>query len=130
MAALDTAHAALALELPTLLAPRLSSGDPRPRHRGLSHHTATVLELLLAGVTVPLPDAGDGLWPDGVREEIEEACGTRHAAVAHPVDLEGYASSGLPSRTMGRDLDDDAIFFAAALAAGGALAGAAGEGSE
>ena len=49
MAALDTAHAALALGLPTLLAPRMSGGDPRPRHRGLSHHTATVLELLLAG---------------------------------------------------------------------------------
>ncbi len=47
MAALDSAHAALALHLPTLLSPRISSSDPRPRHRGLSHHTATVLELLL-----------------------------------------------------------------------------------
>ena len=34
MAALDTAHAALALGLPTLFGPRLSSSDPRPRHRG------------------------------------------------------------------------------------------------
>ena len=42
MAALGTAHAALALGLETLLAPRMSSADPRPRHRGLSHHTATV----------------------------------------------------------------------------------------
>ena len=45
MAALDAAHAALALELPTLVCPRLSSSDPRPRHRGLSHHSAAVLEL-------------------------------------------------------------------------------------
>ena len=44
MAALDTAHAALALGLPTLLSPRLSSADPRERHRGVSHHTLTVLE--------------------------------------------------------------------------------------
>ena len=49
---------------------------------------------------------------------------------ARPVDLDGYASSGLPSKTMGRDLDDDQVFFAAALAAGGALAAASGKGSE
>lgn len=129
MAALDTAHAALALGLPTLLAPRLSAGDPRPRHRGLSHHTATVLELLLAGVTVPVPDASEGIWPTGARQAIDEACGKRHQAEPHPVDLDGYAASGLPSRTMGRDLEGDEIFFAAALAAGGALAGAAGRDS-
>ena len=55
MAALDSAHAALALGLPTLLSPRLSEADPRERHRGVSHHTLTVLELLLGGVEVPLP---------------------------------------------------------------------------
>ena len=48
MAALDTAHAALALGLPTLLSPRLSAADPRERHRGVSHHTLTVLRMLLA----------------------------------------------------------------------------------
>ena len=31
---------------------------------------------------------------------------------------DGYAASGLPARTMGRDLDEDPLFFAAALAAG------------
>ena len=39
MAALDSAHAALALEAPTLLVARMSSGDRRARHRGISHHT-------------------------------------------------------------------------------------------
>ena len=38
------------------------------------------------------------------------------------VDLDGYRRSGLPARTMGRDLDEDPEFFAAALAAGTALA--------
>ena len=47
MAALDTAHAALALGLPTLLSPAPLRADPRERHRGVSHHTLTVLELLL-----------------------------------------------------------------------------------
>ena len=48
IAALDAAHSALALGMPTLLCARMSSTDERPRHRGLSHHTATVLEMLLA----------------------------------------------------------------------------------
>ena len=55
MAALDSAHAALALGAPTLLVARMSSGDPRARHRGISHHTLTVLDLLLEPVTVALP---------------------------------------------------------------------------
>src|SRR6267378_4421675 len=55
MAALDSAHAALALGCPTLLVARLSSGDGRERHRGISHHTLTVLDLLLEPVTVALP---------------------------------------------------------------------------
>jgi Protein of unknown function (DUF3866) len=55
MAALDSAHAALALGCRTLLVARMSSADPRGRHRGISHHTLTVLELLLEPVTVALP---------------------------------------------------------------------------
>ncbi len=55
MAALDSAHVALALGCPTLLVARMSSGDERPRHRPISHHTITVLDLLLEPVTVALP---------------------------------------------------------------------------
>jgi hypothetical protein len=136
LAALDTAHAALALGMPTLLAPRLSSSDPRPRHRGLSHHSRTVLELLLAPVRVPVPEIETEGWPllgpeapeGGSREEALEdliaATKDRHDLAVESVDLAGYAESGLPIRTMGRDLDEDPLFFAAALAAGSALAGA------
>ena len=66
LTALDTAHAALALGAPTLLVPRMSEADPRERHRGLSHHTRTVSDLLLASVVVPEPqgDELDGYpWP-------------------------------------------------------------------
>jgi hypothetical protein len=66
LAALDTAHAALALGAPTLLVARMSDTDPRERHRGLSHHTRTVRDLLLAPVTIPEPEGGelDGYpWP-------------------------------------------------------------------
>ena len=45
MAALESAHAALALgSADAVLSAASRASDPRPRHRGLSHHTATVLE--------------------------------------------------------------------------------------
>jgi hypothetical protein len=111
MVALDTAHAALALGYPTVLCARMSSGDPRERHRGLSHHTRTVTELLLQPVAVPVPegtvppdDHGFHRWP------------------GFATDLEGYVASGLPARTMGRSSVEDPLFFRAALACGIALA--------
>jgi hypothetical protein len=114
--ALDTAHAALALGMATLLSPRLSSADPRERHRGVSHHTLTVIELLLDRVEVPVP-AGEG----AVIEALSQAAGDRHDLREESVDLDGYAAAGLSTRTMGRDIDEDPLFFAAALAAGTAL---------
>lgn len=116
MAALDNAHAALALGLPTLLSPRLSEADPRERHRGVSHHTLTVLELLLGGVGVPVP--GDH---SAVAAKLAEVAGDRHKLHEAQPDVTGYASSGLPVRTMGRDFDEDYLFFEAALAAGAHL---------
>jgi hypothetical protein len=118
IAALDTAHAALALGMPTLLSPRLSSADARARHRGVSHHTLTVMQLLLGAVEVPVP-AGEAV----AIAVLAEACGWRHRLREEPVDLAGYAASGLPAESMGRGLDEDPLFFAAALAAGAALRG-------
>src|SRR6478672_1213008 len=113
MAALDTVHAALALGAPTLVLPRMSSGDDRARHRGLSHHAETVLSLLLEPVVVAAPEG----W------EEEGAADARHHWRRAPVDLDGYRVSGLPASTMGRGLDDDALFFAAAVSGGRVLAG-------
>jgi hypothetical protein len=112
MAALNSAHAALSLRLPTLLSPRLSSGDPRERHLDVSHHTYTVLELLLAPVDVAVPEG-----EDSIAAALEEAPGNhrlRHATA----ELDAYAASGLPTTTMGRSLKEDPLFFAAPLAAG------------
>ncbi|HUB35952.1 MAG TPA: DUF3866 family protein [Solirubrobacteraceae bacterium] len=141
LAALDSAHVALALGCPTLLVARMSSSDPRARHRGISHHTLTVLDLLLEPVTVALPAgmrspvgaelrAGlgavfGGTVPGrpGLELDVERPARiTRHDWRRAPVDLPGFAGSGLPSRTMGRGLLEDPLFFAAALAAGAALA--------
>jgi hypothetical protein len=138
IAALDSAHAALALGLRTLVSPRLSSADPRPEHRGLSHHSATVLELLLAPVRVPVPEVELEGWPlvdseapeggsrQATLDALIAACEDRHDLAVEQVDLVGYAGSGLPTRTMGRELSEDPLFFAAPLAAGAALAAEAG----
>ena len=112
MAALDSAHAALSLHLPTLLSPRLSASDPRERHRTVSHHTYTVLELLLAPVEVAVPDG-----EPTIASALEAAPG-QHKLRTALADLETYAESGLPTRTMGRTLDEDPLFFASPLAAG------------
>src|SRR3954452_21818980 len=108
MAALDTAHTSLALGLDTVIVPRMSSGDPRQRHRGLSHHTETVLELLLRPVVVALPE--------GTSADVGE-----HPVQSEAADLDAYRDSGLPTRTMGRTMDQDELFFASALAGGVAL---------
>jgi hypothetical protein len=119
--ALHSAHAALSLGCPVTLAPRISGGDPRERHRGLSHHTAVVLGLLLRPVEVPLPDA----LTSEARSQLERAAaaGVGHTLVEVHADelLRPYEESGLPAATMGRELREDEDFFRAALAAGVAL---------
>ncbi len=114
MAALNSAHAALSLRCPTVVSPRLSSSDPRERHRGLSHHTRSVLELLLEPVDVAVPEG-----QPSIAQALE---GFEHRLHLAPADLNGYAASSLPTRTMGRSLEDDPLFFSAPLAAGAILA--------
>jgi hypothetical protein len=118
MFALDSAHAALALGCPTVVVARMSSADSRPRHRGLSHHTRSVLELLLVPAIVALPQREDA-QPEGLADSPRLA---RHYWPRFDTDLDGFAASGLPAETMGRGVADDPLFFEAALAAGAAMA--------
>jgi hypothetical protein len=91
VAAAIAINAAAGLGGRPVLAPRVSEADPRGRHRGVSHHTRTVLELCLVDPAVP-----DDLEPRRWRE----------------------ACDGLPLSHMGRGPDEDPAFFAAAYAAG------------
>jgi hypothetical protein len=90
-----------------VLCVRASSGDERPRHQGISHHTSTVLDL-----------TGCRPWVAPVPPELATSSRVRVRPVA-PVDggalLDGL---GLQIRTMGRGPSDDPLFFAAAAAAG------------
>lgn len=117
MMALDVLHAAISLGMPAVLSPRLSKGDPRPRHQGLSHHTEAVLALALGEIEVPLPDGLEDL-----AFHIAGLDGGQRKVTLRPVDTDAYATSGLSRRSMGRDLEEDPIFFAAPLAAGRRLA--------
>ena len=150
MSALDSAHAALALGCRTVVVARMSSGDRRARHRGISHHTLTVLELLLEPVTVALPAGmrspvgselraglGSMFGAHGGQQAGEDqrslaldverpARIARHDWRAAAVDFPGFAACGLAAATMGRGLAEDPLFFGGALAGGAALAEAVG----
>jgi fluoride ion exporter CrcB/FEX len=94
---------------------RVSNGDPRPRHRGISHHSLTALSLCRSSVTVALADPAD---PAGPTED--PAILERHvvAMVEPPAMAPLIAASGLAVTTMGRGPSEDEAFFRAAGAAG------------
>jgi hypothetical protein len=90
-------------------------------------------------VRVPVPEAEIEGWPllgaegapaggsaQAALDELIELCTGHHDLAVEPIDLAAYASSGLPTYTMGRSIEEDPLFFAGALAAGRALATAVG----
>ena len=86
---------------------RCSEGDERPRHQGISHHSATVLDAVRTDVLVAIPP--------GV-----EPISSRHRWVrTDPGDMVGaLADAGLDVTTMGRAPAQDRLYFQAAGAAG------------
>lgn len=104
----------------TVVIPRISFGEARQRHLGISHHTATLLgEVIQHRVTVPFP-ALEGQqieWLDqqlaasdiGLRHDLAFADGTFIA--------DALAKCGYDLRTMGRDYEEDPAFFQACGAA-------------
>jgi hypothetical protein len=92
---------------------RISSGDQRERHHGISHHSLTAygkVALMPADLVLP-----DGMDPDALTPLLE-----RHRLVRVPVDGLDAAlrASPVPLSTMGRGLDEDHVYFLAAAAAG------------
>ena len=100
---------------------RVSAADPRPRHQGLSHHSATALGLACRSrVTIPLPLVG-GPDEDRIRADLAAAgLDAGHDVVAvKPPDILGlFAAHGLAVTSMGRPAAADPVFFACAAAAG------------
>ena len=100
---------------------RASFADPRPRHQGLSHHSATALGLACRSrVTIPLPLVG-GPEEERLRAEMAAAgLDTRHEVVTvKPPDILAlFEKFGLAVTSMGRPAAADPILFACAAAAG------------
>ena len=86
---------------------RCSDADPRERHRGISHHSRTVLDAVRSPVEVAFPPGVD---------PIED----RHRWHAiDPGDVAAVlAAADLRVTTMGRGPAEDPRYFAAAAAAG------------
>src|ERR687890_1661047 len=102
---------------------RISDADPRPRHRGVSHHSLTAFgRVALGGVTLVAPR---GLSSELGEQVDEDLAGQPARNRVEWVDTEGLdlALVEMPVRlsTMGRGLDEDRAYFLAAAAAGGQL---------
>ncbi|TMR08762.1 DUF3866 family protein [Nonomuraea turkmeniaca] len=98
---------------------RVSEGDRRERHYGVSHHSLTAYgRVALIPADVPVPDLS-GEFGERVRDQAE-LLAVRHRLVAVPVDGLHEALRGSPVKlsTMGRGLEEDLAYFLASAAAG------------
>ncbi|HEU5034996.1 MAG TPA: DUF3866 family protein [Mycobacteriales bacterium] len=115
----EAVNAAAVLGGRPVAALRVSAADPRPRHRGVSHHSLTAfgrVALAAADVVVPLLDGPLGT-------EVRRACAPladRHRLVETSIHglLDVLRATPVRMSSMGRGLDDDPAYFLAAAAAG------------
>ena len=129
VAAGDAVNAAATLHGRPVASLRVSGADPRPRHRGVSHHSLTAygrVALLPADLVVPIGDS-----PDPATRELRSTVRDQAAELVAPLGRHRLAevevTSGLvaaladcpvPLRTMGRGMADDPESFVAAAVAG------------
>jgi hypothetical protein len=100
-----------------VLAVRFSSSDPRPRHRGISHHVTAGLAAASHRAVVPVPqgEEPDPLPPELAAHEVR--------AVSGIPDVDRLLrEAGLVLTTMGRSASEDPAFFRWSAAAGTAAA--------
>ncbi len=99
---------------------RASGADGRDRHRGVSHHSRTVLRLAHGPTTVAVPDR----WSELLRTDLQAVDPERHQLldVATPDVLPVLEAAGISLRSMGRPAAEDPCFVDCAAAAGAAAA--------
>ena len=125
VSALSSGHALMAaatLQGRPIPALRVSFADARERHRGVSHHSLTILaDVCKVDVNVPVP----ALPEEAERSAVWEALRSRQLEERHhlvEVDgqpaIEELRARGVDVKSMGRGIEDDPAFFLAAGAAG------------
>lgn len=115
----EAVNAAAVLRGRPVAALRVSEGDLRERHIGVSHHSLTAYgRVALAPAQVVVPEL-DGAFGERVRDQAE-LLAVRHELVSVPVDglHEALRESPVRLSTMGRGLEEDLAYFLASAAAG------------
>lgn len=103
---------------------RMSFADPRDRHRGVSHHTLTILgDMVFSPVFVAIPELpNDKAQPvDSQLTPVLFKVGHQSHVLDGEPGLTELERLGIEVTTMGRSVEEDREFFLAA-SAGGALA--------
>jgi hypothetical protein len=117
----EIANAAARLGGTPILMPRLSFADPRERHRGISHHTLSVLRTVVCTpLELVLPDGLEEAQRRRLDEQLAEladyptrwVAGVRRDEMARALER-----LGRPVTTMGRSFAEDPAFFLAVGAA-------------
>lgn len=98
----------------SIAVPRISFSDKRERHKGISHHTITVLsEIVNTSTNLVIPKLCDE-YSNFIDLQIEEnKINDRHNIILEDGSeiLEALNHYQLKIKTMGRGYDDDEVFF-------------------
>ncbi|MCS6710667.1 DUF3866 family protein [Brachybacterium sp. EF45031] len=108
MQAAECLHAAAALGGRSIAALRVSQADPRERHRGLSHHSATVLgRAVFCPVDIPLPTAGAGSVSGDAAErpQSRDTSGPRPGNAVFRALIREQVNSAVVAVAAGRGVD-------------------------
>jgi hypothetical protein len=102
---------------------RVSEGDARERHRGISHHSLTTYgRVAMAPAYLPVPLLGGDFGERVLGQARQLAAESAGRLQLREIDVAGLAealsSTPVPLSTMGRGLDDDLAAFVSAAAAG------------
>lgn len=101
--------------------PRISFADARPRHRGISRQSLTVLSrVVLVQTVVSIPHMAPEKLELVQRQLDDEGITTRHEVLVArgEIGVKALAERKIEVTTMGRTMDQDLEFFLAAGAAG------------
>ncbi|HHY46671.1 MAG TPA: DUF3866 family protein [Firmicutes bacterium] len=117
----EVANAVLALGGTPVLIPRISFADSRERHRGVSHHTLTVLSEIVTGRSIVcVPRMREDYRREVLGQLEKHGIAARHEIVEQDGEpaLKALEELGVELSTMGRDSVADREFFLASGAAG------------
>jgi hypothetical protein len=99
---------------------RISEADPRPRHRGVSHHSLTAFgRVALGGVTLVAPRGLSSELGGQIGEDLASQPARNEVVWLDTAGLDvALGLSPVPLSTMGRGLQEERGYFLAAAAAG------------